>query len=76
MPVHTYLFLLHELCVGTIIYHILAENGSSQRAVYFFRIEILMLPIQDEVIPFDSQANSSFPSKQDEGEDIAILWSN
>ena len=70
----TYFFLFHQFCVGTIIYNIFTEDWRCERAVYFLGIQVLVLPVQNEVISFYAQADGSLFPQQDEGKNITILY--
>lgn len=53
----SYLLLLHELRIGAVVDHVLPKYRSGEWTVYFLRIEIFVLSIQDEFVSFDSQAD-------------------
>jgi len=67
------LFLFHELRVWAVVHDIGTEHRRSQRTVYLLCIDILELPVKDEVVAFHAQANRGLLAKQDECEDITIL---
>lgn len=68
-----YLLLLHELRIRTIIDHILAKNGRSERTVDLLRIHIAQLSIQNEVVALGPQAYRRLLTQEDKGEDIAVF---
>lgn len=68
-----YLLLLHQLRIGTIVDDILAEYRCGERAVDLFRIHILELSVEDEVVSSGANSDSGFLSEEDKGEDIAVL---
>jgi hypothetical protein len=49
------------------------EDGGGERTIYFLGIDILELPVEDEVVAFGAQINSRLLAQQDEGEDVAVL---
>ena len=55
---HSYLFLLHEFRVWTIIHNITPENRGSQGAVYFLGIDVPMLAVEDKIVSLGSQTDS------------------
>lgn len=69
-----YLFLLHQLVIGTIVDDILPKHGRRERTVYLLGIHILQLPIQDEIIAFCPQTHGCLLAQQDKGKDIAVLF--
>ena len=71
--VGTDLLLLHQFGIGAIVDDTFPKDWGGQGAVDFLRVEVLVLSVQDEIVPFDSQAHSRLPPEQDKREDIAIL---
>jgi hypothetical protein len=69
----TYLFLLHELRIGTVIYHIFAKDRGRENCVDFLGVDVLEFPVQDEIIAHGPDVDSRSFTKENEGEDIAIL---
>lgn len=67
------LFLFHQFRIRAIINDIFAKDRSCERTVYFLRIKILVFAIQDELIAFDSQADSRLLPEQDKCKNITIL---
>ena len=45
-----------------------------QWPIDFFRVEILQLPVQDEVIPLSSQKDSDFHAQKAKCENISVLF--
>lgn len=58
-----YLLLFHQLRIGTIVYDSRAENGSSERTIYFFCVDVFQFTIKYEFIPFFPQTDRRFPSQ-------------
>jgi hypothetical protein len=56
----TDLLLLHKLRIRTIINNITSKDGSCQESIDFFRIGVLKLGIENEVISFRSQIYGGF----------------
>ena len=69
----THLLLLHQLRVGAVIDNILTKDGSSQRAINLFCVNILELSVEDEVVAFCIEADSHLAAEENKGEDIAVL---
>lgn len=67
------LLLLHQLCIGAVIHHTLAEDWGAKRAVYFLRIDIFQLRIEDEFISLLAQTHGRLFSQEDKSKNIAIL---
>lgn len=59
----TYLLLFHKFGVGNIVDHILPKDWRSQDRVYIFRIQILQLPVEYELIAFRPKVDRDLPSK-------------
>lgn len=59
----TYLLLFHEFGVGNIVDDVLPKDWCSQDRVYIFRVQILQLPIEYELIAFGPQVDRDLPSK-------------
>ena len=51
----------------------LAENRRRQMGIDFFRIDIFELPVEYEIIAFDTEANSRLLSQKNEGKYVSIL---
>lgn len=69
----TYLFLLHELRVRTVIHNIASKDGSREWAIYLLRVDIFQFAVEDEVVPFRSKTYGGLLSKEDKSKDVAIL---
>ena len=72
-PVSAHLLLLHQLGVGAVVYNILAKDRSGEGAVDLLGVDILDLSVEDKVVACGVEANGHLATKEDEGEDIAIL---
>ncbi len=59
----TNLFLFHELRIGNVVYYILPKNRCSQDRVYLFGIQILQLPVQNELIAFRAKVDCDSSTK-------------
>ena len=70
---HAYLLLLHELRVGAVVDDILAKDRCAEWGVDLLGIDILDLSVEDKVVACGVEANGHLATKEDEGEDIAIL---
>jgi hypothetical protein len=70
----SYLLLLHELGVGAIVDHILAEHGGGERVVDLLGVDILQLAVENEVVALGSQTDGGLLAQKDKGEDIAVLF--
>lgn len=55
-----YLLLLHKFRIGTIVDYIRSEDGCCKLAVDFFGIDVLQLPIENELIAFNAKVNGCF----------------
>lgn len=73
LDVLAHLLLLHQFRIGAVVHHVLPEDRCGEGAVYFLRVEILVLPIEDEIVPLDPQTHRRLLPEQDECENIAIL---
>lgn len=51
-----HLLLLHQLCIGTVIYHAFAKDWGAKRAVDLFRTGVFQLGIEDELVALLAQA--------------------
>jgi len=69
----SYLLLLHKLRVRAVVYDIIAEDRSAERAVDLLGIDILDFAVQDKIVSFSIQADGSLAAEQNEGKDIAVL---
>lgn len=69
----SYLLLLHKLRVGAIVHHILTKNRCGKDRIDFLCVDILQLPIENEIIALSAKVNGGLLPKQNEGENIAIL---
>ena len=69
----SYLLLLHELRVGTIVHNILAKDRSRERTVDLFCIHISQLSVQDEVVALRAQTYCRLLAQENKCKDIAIL---
>lgn len=70
-----YLLLLHKLRVRAVVDNILSKHGCAEWRVDFLSVYILDLSVQDEVVALGVETHSHLATEEDEGEDIAILWS-
>jgi hypothetical protein len=68
-----YSFLIHEPRIRTIIYHFLAKHRRRELSIHLLGVQISMLAIENELIPFLSEKDGSRLPEQDEGEAIPIL---
>jgi hypothetical protein len=68
-----YLLLLHELCVGTIVHDILAEDRGGENGVDFLSVDVLELAVEDEVVASRSDGDGGLLAEQDKGKGIAKL---
>jgi hypothetical protein len=69
----TCLLLLHQLRVGAVVDDILAKDRCRELAVDLLGVDILDLAIEDEVVAGCVKAHGHFLTKEDKGEDIAVL---
>ena len=69
----THLLLLHQLRVRTVIHHVLAKDWGRERTVNLLRIDILQLPVQNEIVALGAQTHSRLLAQKNEGEDLAVL---
>jgi hypothetical protein len=69
----THLLLLHQLGVGAIVDNILAKDGCGQHSVDLLGIDILQLPIEDELIALSAQIHRRLLPQEDKCENITIL---
>ena len=69
----SYLLLLHELRVGTVVHNILAKDRSGEDGVDLLGADVLELSVENEVVSGRAKSNSGFLSEEDKGEDIAVL---
>lgn len=69
----TNLLLLHELGVRAVVHDILAKDGRAERSIDFLGIHILEFAIEYEVVSLGAKTDGRLPSKENKGENIAIL---
>lgn len=69
----TYPLLLHEFGMRSVIHNITPPTRSRKSIIDLFRVQIGLLAIQDEVVPFRSEVRCDLPAEHDESEYIAIL---
>jgi hypothetical protein len=70
----TYLLLLHQFGIGTVVHDVLAENRRGKRRIHLLGIHILQFAIQDELIAFCSQAYCGFLAQQDKRKHVSVLF--
>lgn len=70
----TYLLLLHQFGIGTVVHDVLAKNRRGKRRIHLLRIHILQFAIQDELIAFGSQAYRGFLAQQDKSKHVSVLF--
>ena len=68
-----YFLLLHQFGVRAVIDYVLSKDRCSQDSINFFRVDILQLAIENEVVAFSPQIYRSFLAEENEREAIAIL---
>lgn len=68
-----YLLLLHELRVGAVIDDVTAKNGCGQDGVDLLCVHVAQLAVQDEIVALGTETDSHFLSKEDKGENVAML---
>ena len=51
----SYLFLLHQLRIGTIVHNVLAKHGRGESSVNLLGVDVFQFPVQDEVVALRSQ---------------------
>lgn len=54
---HSYLLLLHQLGIGTVVNNIRSEDGCCEFAIDFFCIHVFELPIENKLIAFHAKVN-------------------
>lgn len=69
----TYLFLLHELGIGAIIYYMTSKDRCCKRRIHLFSANVSEFAIENEIVARGAQIDSCFLAKEDKSEDIAIL---
>ena len=57
----------------SVIYNITSPHWSGDYVVYVFRIQVVLFPIQDEVVSVDAQVYCYFSAEKNECEDITVL---
>lgn len=67
------LLLLHQLRIGAIVHHILAEDRSRQGRINLLCIDVFELSIQYELIALRSEADGGLFAEKNKGEYVAIL---
>jgi hypothetical protein len=70
----THLLLFHQLCIWAVVHNICTKHRGRQVAVYLLCIDISELSIQDKLIALSTQTDSGLLAKEDEGEDVSILY--
>lgn len=71
------LLLFHELGVWAIVNNIAPKHRYRERAVNLLGVHVLELAVEDELVTLDSKVTGDFPTEEDKGEDVAILfWSS
>lgn len=73
---HAHLLLLHQLGIGAVVDNVLAKDRGSERAVDLLGIDILVLAVEDEVVALGVEADRHLAAKEDEREDIAVLYAS
>lgn len=68
-----HLLLLHQLRIRAVIHHTGTKHWSRKGTVDFLGIDILQLPIQDEFVALQTQADCQFPAQQNKSKDIPVL---
>lgn len=68
-----YLFLFNELGVWAVVHDIRPKDRRGQLAIDLLSIDILQLPIENELIPIRSEIHSGLLPQEDECEDIPML---
>lgn len=69
----SYLLLLHQLGIRTIINNILPKNRRSQGGINLLGVHILQLPVQNKIIPLGPQTHRRLLAQQYESKNIPIL---
>lgn len=69
----THPLLLHELGIWAIVDDVLAKDRSSQNAVDFLRIDVLLLSVQDKLVALGADVYGGLFAEEDEGENFAVL---
>ncbi len=59
----TYLLLLHQFCIRTVVDHIRSKDGRSEAAIYFLGVDVLQLPVQNEFISLNAQIHGYLPAE-------------
>ena len=57
----------------SVIYDVASPTRSRDTVIDLFRVQICLLAVQNEVVPFDPEIRCYLLAKQDKGENIAIL---
>lgn len=68
-----YLFLLHQLRVGTVIDDVPTKDRSGQNSVNLLSIDVLELAIENEIVSGGANGNGGFLAKENKSEDIPKL---
>lgn len=71
----SYLLLLHQFRIGTVVDDTPAEDGGGERGVNLLSANILQLAIQDEIIALRTEKDSRLLAEQNKSEDITVLIS-
>lgn len=66
-------FLLHVFCMWNVIYDIAAPHRSRDNIIYVLWIQVVLFPIQDEVVPLDPQVYRNPSAEKNKCENIAVL---
>lgn len=69
-----YLLLLHEFGVGAVVDDIGTEDRGGDGTVDLLCVDILELAVENEFVAVDAEVNRRLLSKEDEGEDISVLF--
>ena len=65
--------LLHQLRIRAVVDHAFSKHRGRERAVYFLRIDIFQLAIEDKLISLRPKTYCRLLPQQNKGKDIAIL---
>jgi hypothetical protein len=68
-----YLLLLHQLRVRAVVDDISTKDRSGQNRIDLLRIDILQLPIEDEIVSSSAKVDGGLLSQQNERKNITIL---
>lgn len=73
IEIEIYLFLFHKFGIRTIVDDIFSKAGRGQYGVDFLGVNVLELPVQNELVSLGPKIDCDLPSQKNECEDITVL---